>query len=188
MTPNHVVQPTGCKRPAAALRTLTLMLRCKAAFAWLFPLVACSEPTEPSRDITVPDFSCLTGAYAVTLPPKLVDLRKLAKLEREVKGRPGNGPGWEDYRVLHFRNLKVAVTADPLRGTYALEGIHVTGSEWRVSGALQIGLPGVELLRPLGVTRPADGVWRLWRPGPEEAKITLVDGKITAVSYSCYTG
>lgn len=164
------------------------MSRLPAAVAMFLACSACSRSEELSRDVIVSNFSCVTGEYAVRLPPKFRDLREISKLQGEEKGHPGAGPGWENYRLLRFRNLDVAVTIIPSKGTYAVEGVRITGPEWKISGALRVGMSGPEILQSLGVKRPADGVWKLWQPGPEDVEITVVNSKVSAISYSCYTG
>ena len=86
------------------------MFHCMLIAGMLIGLSACSEYQEHPRDVQVADFSCVEGAYAIKLPPKLKDLRRMSQLEREEVGHPDAKPGWQEYRTLYFQDLKVLVT------------------------------------------------------------------------------
>lgn len=149
-------------------------------------LTTYSIAAEQPREVIVPGFSCHSGKYAVKLPRSLNKLRHIAKLEAEKS--PRKEVGWEHYRVLNFQGLEIGITIDTLSDQYALEHVEITGSQWNIAGPLRIGAAAREVFDPLRNEWSTDGIGKLWGPGPEAVLITIKNGLISQISYSCYTG
>lgn len=149
-------------------------------------LTTCSIAAETPREVIVRGFSCHSGKYALKLPKSLKKLRHIAKLEAEKS--PRKDVGWEQYRELYFQGLEIGITIDALSDQYALEHVEITRAQWNIAGPLRIGSTAREVFDPLRKVLTTDGIVKVWGPGPEAILITIKNGLISQVSYSCYTG
>lgn len=149
-------------------------------------LTTYSMAAETPREVIVPGFSCHSGKYAVKLPKSLKKLRNIAKLEAEKS--PRKEVGWEQYRELSFQGLEIGITMDATSDQYALENVEITGSQWNIAGPLRIGATAKDVFETLRKEWSTNGILKLWGPGPEAILVTIKNGLISQVSYSCYTG
>lgn len=141
---------------------------------------------ESPNELAVQGFSCSAGQYAVRLPQSLQKLRHLATHVTEE--RPRTGAGWEQYRVLKFPGLEVGIMIGEQKDTYVLEHATITGPQWRIVEPLRVKSSAAAVFESLLLRQPADGVWKLWGPGPEQALLTIRDGLVLQIKYSCYSG
>lgn len=148
--------------------------------------MTCTALAQGPNELAVPGFSCSTGQYAVRLPQSLQKLRHMATLVAEE--RPRSEAGWEQYRVLKFPGLELGILKGDQKDTYMLEHATITGPQWRIAEPLRVKSPAAAVFESLQLGQPADGVWKLWGPGPEQALLTIRDGLILQIKYSCYSG
>lgn len=169
--PHH---PRMCGQAAAFILATASVLATGASFA------------ESLRVLTVPGFSCSSGPYAIRLPPRFEELRRMAT--RETQRKPGKKLGWENHRILHFPDLEVGVFITPRKDEYVLESARITGPQWHIAGPLRVGASAATVLNSQGPNVPSNGALKLWGPGPDVALVTIKAGLITQILYSCYAG
>jgi hypothetical protein len=136
-----------------------------------------------------PSFTCRGGPLGLRLPATYQAVRSIGKLEREeVTGVQD----WKTYksedRELVFGGLTLhVVTFTNDKSRYMVSGAVITGSQWTLGGGIRIGNPVAEVLRRAGKGVLKDGAIAI---GGDTDTVTFhaPDGKVTQITYECYTG
>jgi hypothetical protein len=157
----------------------------------LFPLLlfsyfqtAFADPLE----VDLPTFSCTGMKESIRLPPKLPQLRQMAKLNEEKTIQIHEWDGYKTLEKLYsFKGLYLHIitfTNDPDR--YMLGAAFIESSEWSVS-PIRVGSP-VAVLNRLGLAQPSDnGTWR-FNGEADSLYVEVRAGRVSRVVYECYTG
>lgn len=152
--------------------------------------LALADPAMPGLGY-VENFSCNHGPFSLRLPS---DVRSLPRLGKVLKRTSGEVTNWDsDYTTwnyLHYSGLYLAYITfsnDPAR--YMINLVEVTGADWSITGPFKVGSSVKSVQNMLGSVAEDDGELKR-EYGSESDRVIFeqVKGKITKISYECYTG
>lgn len=152
--------------------------------------LALADPSMPNLGYMA-NFSCSDGPFGLRLPS---DVRSLNRLGTVLKRTRGEVTNWDSYHTtwnyLHYSGLDLAyVTFSNDPAHYMMNHVEVTGADWKITGPFKVGSSVKSVQFLLGSV--ADDDSQLKRQyGSESDRVTFeqVNGKVTKISYECYTG
>jgi hypothetical protein len=139
----------------------------------------------------VKNFSCNDGVFGLGLPS---DVRGLTHLGKVLQRRTGEVTNWDDYytnlNYLHYSGLDIdyiTFSNDPTR--YMISRVEVTSSKWKITGPFRIGNAVSAVQKMLGRVAKDDAeLKRQYGSESDRVNFEQVKGKVTKISYECYTG
>ena len=138
----------------------------------------------------VPEFSCSRGPHSLRLPKSYDQLRSIGKLKSQKVIATQD---WDKYktqeRELLFDGLRLTVitfTNDKAR--YVISGAEITDRRWSIAGSFKIGDTIEEALKSLNARRNPKANQIKVGGDTDSVVFRVVDGRVVAIAYDCYTG
>jgi hypothetical protein len=136
---------------------------------------------------------CQEGPYALVLPPTLDGLRALGKPVRERNG-PSEAQAGEGYSIsrktLEFDGLVlqlIVFSNDKQR--YMLASAEISSPRWSIAGPFRIGASLADTRTLLGKAAQDDeGLHAEYGGDVDSLRFEQLGGRVSKISYQCYTG
>lgn len=171
-------------------------MRFKAAVCLCIALLlgACAPEQPPAGQTYLKGFSCNEGPYAIRLPRDHQKLRRMPKFvsekvlaEDDQESQKLNGFSTKSYE-LSFKGLKVGLVtfSNGIPPWWGM--VHISDSNWNISGPLRVGAKASELSKLIEKGRLADGEWRFHGGDADILVVVVKESKISDIVYQCYTG
>ena len=174
-----------------------MRLKATVALSIALTLSACAPERPPAGQLPLEGFSCNEGPYALRLPRDYRKLRRLPNFVSEkVFERPQEDILEEEKlngfttktSLLFFKGLSVGIITFSNGTPLWWGGVHISDSNWDISGLLRVGAKASELSKLIGKGQLADGEWRFNGGGADVLVAVVKDSKIFEIVYECYTG
>lgn len=141
--------------------------------------------------IYVEHISCTDGSFRLRLPQNLPDVMKLGIVEKEKIDKIEK---WDGYTTTHktvfFRDLSLGlITNSNDSKRYMVSHVEITGKKWEHIAPFRIGESIQSVRGKLGRAAAEDpSLMAKYSGDTDEISFRHAAGKITKITYGCYTG
>jgi hypothetical protein len=145
---------------------------------------------QPDHVNHVPEFACSSGPHRLKLPKSYSSVRRLGKLKRETVTRTEDWDGYKaQERELVFEGLRLLViTFTNDRDRYIIAAADITDRRWNLVDGFRVGDTIDKARAKLAAASNANADTLEFGGDTDVVLFKVSGGRVTAISYDCYTG